>query len=255
MTCLVSSLLLLCLNCVQLSQGMGMLSLDQQRLVTNFLSLKQSSAPELTLLPSKQEHLPAKQEHEDVEAEVALERAQYTETGQSWREKELLANIGRLEDQLEGYRRLGPDLHAHFQMQESTKQTLTELQQKTIKIEEATATLWWDCKVLMCIVVVFGAALCIYVSSLHARQNSQQPWPPQRKLFDGKFEAASLSDELTMDFQPSEVKYFNMAEEHSPRDGSDPLYCDHDGMGDAATPDEWWVQPCGKRSTDRRSTL
>lgn len=255
MTCFVSSLLLLCLNCVQLSQGMGMLSLDQQRLVTTFLSLKQSSAPEITLLPSKQEHLPAKQEHEDVEAEVALERAQYTETGQSWREKELLTNIGRLEDQLEGYRRLGPDLHAHFQMQESTKQTLKELQEKTTKIEEATATLWWDSKVLLCIVVVFGSALCIYVSCLHARQNSQQSWPLQRKLFDGKFEAASPSDELATDTPPSEVKYFNMAEELSPRDGCNTLYFPHDGVGDAATPDEWWTQPCGQRSTERRSTL
>jgi len=211
----VASFLVLCLDYAWLVQGMGMLSLNQQRLVSKFLSSRQEEAPEITLMP-------AKQRHDDVEAEVAMERSQFTETGQSMREKELLTNIGRLEDQLEGYRRLGPNLHQHIEMQESTKKTLQALEAKTMRIEAATATLWWDSKMLLSVVMIFGAALCIYVSCLHARQNSQQARP---RTASGKFDAAAPKD-------AAECEYFNLAEDTS------------GGM----TPEDWWVQPCGHRS-------
>merc|ERR1719498_648936 len=133
-----------------------MLSPHQQRLVKNFLITQQRAQQQQD--PTQEEDviaLRARNEHDSVEDEVARQRDQYTETGQSDREKELLANMGRLEDQLEGYRRLGPNLREHLAVQEKNAKSLRELEAKAHNIEEMAATLWWDSKLLMCAVFVF----------------------------------------------------------------------------------------------------
>merc|ERR1719408_312632 len=82
-----------------------------------------------------------------------------------------------MEDQLEAYRRLGPNLQKHFKMQAETAKSLKVLEAKAHRIEQMAATLWWDSKMLMCGVTVFGMGLCLYVSSFSTPQNSEKPWP------------------------------------------------------------------------------
>jgi hypothetical protein len=212
--------LALCLDYARLVEATGMLSPHQQHLVSSFLIARESPSQDMTLLP-------AKDEHESVEAEVAMERAQYTETGQSYREKELLTNIGRLEDQLEGYRRMGPNLRRHMEMQAATTKTLQELQAKTHSIEELAATLWWDSKMIMCITVVFSFALCFYVSILHARQSTSQS-SGGFAVLKPKGHAGFFHDAAPED---SDVRceYFDLGQ---------------DGELSQMTEEQWWAQPC-----------
>lgn len=194
-----------------LSSVTGILSPHEQHLVKDYLLHQQP-----VYLPSDITHLPAIKEHETVEAEVARERVQYTETGRSLRERELLANMGRMEDQLEAYRRLGPNLEKHIKMQADTAKSLRALEAKAHRIEQMAATLWWDSKMLMCGVAVSGFALCLYVSSLNAQQNSEKPWP-----FNAEFDAAAPKE------GGPQCEYFSLAE-----------------GGDGLTPEErWWMQP------------
>lgn len=205
---------------------MGMLSENQARLVSSFLQAKEQEQLDG---PQDLALMPAKQGHEGVEAEVAFERAQYTETGVSSRDKELLTNIGRLEDQLEAYRRLGPTLHRHLEMQAATAKSLKALEAKSAHIEEMAATMWWDSKMLMCIVTMFGFALCGYVSFLDARQNSAHPTAPRIVFANSakrtNFEAAAPKAE-----SPANCEYFSLNEEP--------------GAAHTAE-DDWWMQPTG----------
>jgi len=230
------SFLFVCLQSIWLTKGTGMLSLRQQQMVSNYLSSRQSQSPEITMLP-------ARQEHNDVAAEVAMQRSEYTETGQSGREKELLTNIGRLEDQLEGYRRLGPNLHRHFEMQVSTQKTLQELEAKTRRIEDVTASLWWDSKMLMFLVVIVGTCLCTYVSCLHARQNSQKTWH-RRGLERADVSAIKEETPEMLRSDSKDVEYFNMAEEKL-----------ENGMGHAMSEEDWWDQPCGSRPHQKEPAM
>lgn len=217
----VKTFLICCVHCAQLALASKMLSPAQQRLVSTFLSAKQPIELPLKNLT----FLPANQEHDSVEAEVARQRAEYTETGQSQRERDLLADMGRLEDQLEGYRRLSPSLHRHFQMQEATAKSLRILEAKSLRIEGIAAALWWDSKMLMCAVILFGAGLCIYV---HARQSTSQQalitFPSQGLNFS-KFSAAA-----PLDTSPLDCEFFSLDEK----------------PGDPAetAEDRWWNQPC-----------
>jgi hypothetical protein len=222
----VKSFLICCVHCAQLALASKMLSPAQQRLVSTFLSAKQPFD-----LPFKNlTALPANQEHDSVEAEVARQRVEYTETGQSQRERDLLADMGRLEDQLEGYRRLSPSLHRHFQMQEATAKSLRALEAKSLRIEGMAAGLWWDSKMLMCAVIVFGAGLCIYV---HTRQSMPQQalisFQSQSSNFS-KFSAAAPLDHI-QDESPLDCEFFSIDEK----------------LGDPAAEsaeDRWWNQPC-----------
>jgi hypothetical protein len=133
--------------------------------------------------------------------------------------------MGRLEAQLEGYRRLSPSLQRHFQMQEATAKSLRALEAKSLRIEGIAAGLWWDSKMLMCAVIVFGAGLCIYT---HARQSAPQQalisFPSQGLNFS-KFSAAA-----PLDATPLDCQFFSMDEKLG-----DP--------GESAE-DRWWNQPC-----------
>jgi len=233
-----ASLFILCLQYVCRTSAMGMLSLNQQSLVSSFLIAKQrhleAPAKDVTLLP-------AKEEHESVEEEVAKQRSQYTETGHSQREKELLANMGRLEDQLEGYRQLGPSLQRHYEMQAATAKSLKALEAKAKRIEEMSATLWWDSKMLMCVVIIFGSALCGYVSFLHVRQNSVKSWPSSAKRIDAAEPKDSEVPHCEEDEQDNEVTQKKVRRKMT-------QYFSLDEKEDVLTPEEqWWIQPCGPR--------
>lgn len=165
-----------------------------------------------------------------------MQRAQYTLTGQSIREKELLSNMGHLEDQLEAYRRLGPSLSRHLEMQAATAKSLKALEAKAVRIEDMAATLWWDSKMVLCVVIIFGSALCGYVSFLHARQNSRSSstsqWPPDVTKAQ-KFDVAEPKDEALDEM--ADCEYFNLDAER-----------DADGL---TAEDRWWIQPCGPRAS------
>lgn len=228
----VKSFLICCV--AQLALAAKMLSPVQQHLVSNFLSAKHHPFD----LPFKNVTLrAADEEHDSVEAEVARQRAEYTETGQSQRERDLLADMGRLEDKLEGYRRLSPSLHRHLQMQEATAKSLRALEAKSLRIEGMAAALWWDSKMMMCAVIIFGAALCIYV---HTRQSI-----PQQALISFQSQSSSFSKfaaAAPQDASPLDCEYFSLAEKPC------------DPAGESAE-DRWWNQPCKPRTESSLSGL
>jgi hypothetical protein len=237
-----SALINLCIQCSLIHFSVGMLSPNQQRLVSNFLVARQQQA----MLPP-----------DSVEDEVAQQRAQFTESGQSSREKELLANMGRLEDQLEGYRRLGPSFHKHLEVQAATAQSLKALEAKAKSIEEMAATLWWDSKVLMFFVLLFGVALCSYVSCLHARQNNAQSWPQKFT----EFTAAAPKDDPNCEYydvatSPNLGALAALQDDFAAAAHEDPkceYFCidEHGHPRSSLSPtaeERWWIQPSPRSS-------
>lgn len=157
-------------------------------------------------------------EHDSVDHDVATQRADYTETGQSERERQLLTDMGRLEDQLESYKRVGPTLHRQMEKQASS---LRALETKAMRIEDMAATLWWDSKMLMCVIIILGFGLCIYVAVLHRRLISATSPASQGAR---KAEPATALKES----DPG-CEYYSLLED----------------TGDGLTPEErWWNQPC-----------
>lgn len=202
---------------VFLTSVAGMLSPSDQRLVNDFLVDKKRQDIA---------NLPALKEHEAVAKEVAMERTEYTETGRSRREKELLTNMGRLEDQLEAYRRIGPSLQKHLKIQADTAESLKALETKAARIEKLAATLWWDSKVLMCALLILVSGFCIYMSLQTGQQKAQMALEPCAS----DAQPLDLSDDTTLQDGGAHCEYFAL---------------DKDGL----TPeDRWWHQPCGPKS-------
>lgn len=223
------SVLFICLQHAQLSHAMGKLSPGKLS-SSDFLPGSHLSGPPQT---------PAEEDHAGVAAEVAMERTKFTETGRSQRERELLANMGRLEDQLEGYRRLAPSLQHHMEMQAESAKRLQALEAKALHIEEMAGVLWWDSKMLMCAVALFGGALCVYAYS--TRQCSPQEHSSLALLLHSqrqghglaKFDAAAPKNDQARPVQQQPCEFFSLAESpaESPR----------------MPEEQWWTEPSGPR--------
>lgn len=84
--------------------------------------------------------------------------------GQSAHERTMLADMGHLEDQLESWKEAEKTLEQQMAQQSATAMSLKDLQAKAIHDEQVAAMVWWDCKMLVCLLVAMGLGFCIYNS-------------------------------------------------------------------------------------------
>jgi len=87
------------------------------------------------------------------------------QSGQSAHERLLLSDMGRLEDQLESWKVAEKNLEHQMSEQTATVESLKAEEAKAIHDSEVAAMVWWDCKMLLCLLVVIGLGMCIYSST------------------------------------------------------------------------------------------
>jgi hypothetical protein len=92
--------------------------------------------------------------------------------GQSAHERMMLADMGHLEDQLESWKEASKTLEQQMAQQSATAKSLQDLQAKAIHDEQVAAMVWWDCKMLVCLLVSMGLGFCIYNSCRSATKLS-----------------------------------------------------------------------------------
>jgi len=108
--------------------------------------------------------------------------------GHNAHERMLLSDMGHLEDQLERWKESTKDIQYQMAQQTATVDSLKAEQARAIHDEQVAAMVWWDCKMLMCLLVASGLGFCIYsttsqsclkTSSLNAAEPAQ---PTARKV-------------------------------------------------------------------------
>lgn len=97
-----------------------------------------------------------------VASEIQLERRDLT--GQSSHERQLLTDMGHLEGQLESWKEAEQTLEQQVQQQAATVQSLKLEEARAAHDEQFAEVVWWDCKMLMCAVIITGLLFCIYTS-------------------------------------------------------------------------------------------
>jgi len=90
--------------------------------------------------------------------------------------------MGHLEAQLESWKQAEQSLESQVSQQAETVAALRAEEARAIHDEQVAAVVWWDCKMLMCIMIVFSITFCIY-SSRGAKPsfNAAEQSPPLRR--------------------------------------------------------------------------
>jgi len=128
-----------------------------QRLVTEDVADKPYSL--LAIMQGLQQRRPPAA----VASEVQVERRDMS--GQSLHERQLMKDMGRLEGQLESWKEAEQNLELQVAKQAETVEAMRAHEAKAIHDEQVAAVVWWDCKMLMCVVLASGLAYCIYTTS------------------------------------------------------------------------------------------
>jgi len=129
----------------------------QQMGVVAELSVSQKQSSLLTIMKGLEHHRPL--------AAVAMEVQVQRRALSSAHEHQLLKDMGRLEHQLESWRSAEQNLERQVAQQGVTVKSLRAEEAKAIHDEQIAAVVWWDGKMLMCIVLAAGLGSCIYMTS------------------------------------------------------------------------------------------
>jgi len=132
-----------------------------------------SADPSVSLLEIMQGLQTSQRRPAAVAAEVQVERRVLS--GGSSHERELLADMGHLEGQLESWRQAEQSLEQQVTQQEVTVDSLKGAEAKAIHDEQVAAVVWWDCKMLLCMVITFAIALCAYSTTGAAQPQTLKP--------------------------------------------------------------------------------
>jgi len=99
-----------------------------------------------------------------VAAEVKSQ--QFENFGQTLHERQLLTDMGHLEDQLESWKAAEYKLQAKMVSQQSTIDKLKAQQAKALRDQQEAAAVRCGCEIFMCLLMIFGFALCMYVAKM-----------------------------------------------------------------------------------------
>jgi len=104
-----------------------------------------------------------------VTSEVQLERQSFS--GQTSHERQLLQDMGKLESQLESWKSAEQNLEMTVQEQAVTVNSLKEHEAQAVRDEQAASSVWWDCKMLLCLACTVTLAYCVYTSSKELKED------------------------------------------------------------------------------------
>jgi len=103
---------------------------------------------------------------------VQTERAELKE-GSTLRERQMLADMGRLEEQLEAWQQTGMVLQKEVQAQQSATEQLKEQQKQVIQDEQEATAVMRACKVFVCVSAALGLAVSVYVVVLQGKREAK----------------------------------------------------------------------------------
>lgn len=98
-----------------------------------------------------------------VASEVQVQGRDFS--GETTHERQLLSDMGHLETQLESWRHAEQDMEHQVVRQEAMVKSLRTMEAKAIHDEQVAAVVWWDCKMMMCLGLIFAIAYCVYASN------------------------------------------------------------------------------------------
>lgn len=98
------------------------------------------------------------------------------EEGSSLREKQLSADMGRLEDQLEAWQQTGMALQKQVLEQQSATQQLKDQERRVAQDEQAATDVMRACKIFVCATGALGFILSAYITMLHGK-GAKMPAP------------------------------------------------------------------------------
>jgi len=113
--------------------------------------------------------------------EVSLQRV--ANDAQTAHERQMLTDMGHLEDQLETWKQAENNMERRMFSQQAAISFMKTQQAKALRDEEEAATVWRCCKFFMCALTILGLATCVYVARL------QRAW--QCKVVFTAMESAS----------------------------------------------------------------
>jgi len=96
-----------------------------------------------------------------VASEVQVDRRALS-SGQTVHERQLLSDMGRLESQLESWKQAEQNLEHQVAHQAQSLEEVKDEETKAIHDEQVAAIVWWDCKMLMCFVIVLVLGFFAY---------------------------------------------------------------------------------------------
>jgi len=124
-----------------------------------------------------------------VTSEVQLERQSMS--GQTSHERQLLQDMGKLESQLESWKAAEQNLEMTVQEQAVTVNSLKEHEAQAVRDEQVASSVWWDCKILLCLACAITLGYCGYTSSkelkddcgfMKAAEVTATPTMPKRRV-------------------------------------------------------------------------
>lgn len=107
-------------------------------------------------------------------AKLNLQRAA---AGQTLRERQLLSNMGRLEDQLKSERNIEHHLEQQMESQQQTVLALQEGQSSLVEDEMVTVKAWRNCKVQSCLALSIAMAIFFYSMKSPKKNQPRQEVP------------------------------------------------------------------------------
>lgn len=107
-----------------------------------------------------------------VANDVKMERA---ETEQSMRERQLLTDMGHLEDQLETWKSSQYRMQSQMSAQDSEIAMLKAEHLKALQDEQEAAAIWRYVKMLMSLITLMGLLLCVYIARSRSQTKLNSP--------------------------------------------------------------------------------
>jgi hypothetical protein len=134
--------------------------------------LEGASATDVSLLSVVQ-----RLQHPRSTALVAKEvRSERLDDAQSDHERQMLVDMSHLEDQLESWKQAEYNIQRQMYSQKATMEFLKAQQEKAARDQNEAAGVWRCVKIFMCMLAIFGFAVCIHIARM------QRAWTWQSKM-------------------------------------------------------------------------
>jgi hypothetical protein len=110
--------------------------------------------------------------------------------------------MGHLESELESWKQAEQNLESQVSRQSQTVEALRLQEALAVHDEQVAAVVWWDCKMLMCCMIVAGLAVCYYATGLQTCPKSsynavhEAPQPARRVRAQPEFIEKNAQQEV-----------------------------------------------------------
>jgi hypothetical protein len=183
-------------------------------------------------------------------SEIQLQRQSMS--GQTEHERQLLADMGHLENQLESWKQAEKSVESQVSDQASTVARLQAEEAKAVRDEQFAALVWRDCKLAMCAMLLLSIGLCVFRRNssstksafiVNADPPQQAPKAPRRVRAQPEFVEKDTGREVEDIIQvevpptPIETRDLEAAEEETRKAGEE-----HEAVHDEQTASDGVVE-------------